>query len=214
MISAEDAGGNLLPAIEEFLPVEGLHVLDVGTGTGRLPLLFSGRASMITGLDSHTAMLHENARQRNIAGGRWRLLLGDARRLPFTNAAFDLAAAGWVFGHFCGWHPHTWQQEISAAVQEMHRAVRPGGALVILETLGTGQWSPAPPTPALARYYDFLEGFWGFKRLEIRTDYRFTSVAEAVEHISFFFGQDLADEIIAQRWSLVPEWTGVWGKRV
>ena len=39
-IAVEDVDGNLLPAIERVISLRGKRILDLGTGTGRLPLLF------------------------------------------------------------------------------------------------------------------------------------------------------------------------------
>jgi hypothetical protein len=83
-----------------------------------------------------------------------------------------------------------------------------------METLSTGSLTPAPPTEALAHYYAWLEADWGFNRQEIQTDYQFASVEEAVARTEFFFGPGLAATIRRQGWSRLPEWTGVWGKRI
>jgi ubiquinone/menaquinone biosynthesis C-methylase UbiE len=105
-----------------------------------------------------------------------------------------------------------WQTQIGRVLQEMHRVVAPGGALIIIETLTTGSLTPAPPTVALAEYYAWLESAWNFGRQTIRTDYQFASVEEAASRTEFFFGAELAASIRAHGWAQLPEWTGVWGK--
>ena len=97
-------------------------------------------------------------------------------------------------------------------MSEMLRVLKPGGALIIIETLTTGSTIPASPTKGLARYYDWLETHWGFTRQEISTDYQFADIDEAAELAAFFFGEDLADKVRANHWVRLPEWTGVWGK--
>jgi hypothetical protein len=94
----------------------------------------------------------------------------------------------------------------------MHRLIKPDGVLIIIETLSTGSLTPAPPTAGLAEYYRWLEDEKGFKRQEIQTDYVFPNLDAAVEYMEFFFGAELAKTIRQNRWSRVPEWTGVWGK--
>src|SRR5690348_5039198 len=89
----------------------------------------------------------------DVACTGWELGCADARRLPVNTRAFDVAIAGWVFGHFRYWMPNEWRDAIAAALLEMERALVPGGALVVIETLGTGTASAAPPSPALAEYY-------------------------------------------------------------
>ncbi len=214
MIAAEDLDGRLLPAIERVASLCGKRVIDVGTGTGRLPLLIGGRAAQMVGLDLHRDMLRQNVAQRQRHAGRWDVVEGDMRRLPFRSACADVMTAGWAIGHMRSWFADDWQTQISSVLDEMHRVVAPGGALIIVETLSTGSLTPAPPNAALAEYYDWLEQAWGFSRETIPTDYRFASVDEAVARTEFFFGPDLAAKIRAQGWARLPEWTGVWSKLI
>jgi ubiquinone/menaquinone biosynthesis C-methylase UbiE len=213
MIAAEDAEGQLLSALEAIGSLQGRRVLDLGTGTGRLPLLLADQAGQIVALDLHWAMLRENAVQRERAGAAWHLVQADMRQMPVQTGWADVVTAGWAIGHLRGWYPDAWQDKIRLVLEEMHRAARPGGMLVIMETLTTGGLTPAPPTGALAEYYDWLEREWGFWRQIIRTDYVFASVDEAVARTEFFFGPALAGSIRTNGWARLPEWTGVWSKR-
>jgi ubiquinone/menaquinone biosynthesis C-methylase UbiE len=212
MISAEDTDGNLVPAIERIADLDGKRVLDLGTGTGRIPLLLHHRAAQMVGLDLYMGMLRENLAQRRRRCGLWALVQGDMGALPFPEGWADVLIAGWAIGHLRSWFEKDWQAQIGGVLDEMHRVVHPGGALIILETLTTGSLAPAPPTKALAEYYAWLEDDWGFERQEIQTDYRFPSVEAAAEHTEFFFGAELARSIRENGWARLPEWTGVWGK--
>jgi hypothetical protein len=96
----------------------------------------------------------------------------------------------------------------------MQRLVGPDGSLIIIETLTTGSMEPAPPNQGLATYYAWLESEWGFQRQQIRTDYQFDSVDEAVTRTEFFFGPELAATVREKGWARIPEWTGVWAKQI
>ncbi|HMQ53004.1 MAG TPA: class I SAM-dependent methyltransferase [Anaerolineae bacterium] len=213
LILPEDTDQNLLPAIEHITPVHGQRILDLGSGTGRLPLLFGDRPAQLICLDLHAAMLAENAHQRRHHRGRWSLVQGDMSRLPLPDGWAEVVTAGWALGHFTGWYVD-WQAKMQRVLAEMHRLVAPGGALLIMETLTTGSLTPAPPTEALGQYYAWLESDWGFSRQEIRTDYQFASVKEAVAKTEFFFGPELVEKIRRNGWARLPEWTGVWGKKL
>ncbi|MCB0212671.1 MAG: class I SAM-dependent methyltransferase [Anaerolineae bacterium] len=213
MIEPEDVDGQLRPAIERITPLAGRRILDLGTGSGRLPLLIGNQAAQLVGLDLHAAMLAEQQHRRQQRGGSWSLLQADMRRLPLADGWADVVLAGWAIGHLVGWHGDRWPHEVQQVVAEMERLAAPGGALIIMETLSTGSLTPAPPTPGLARYYHWLETEQGFSRQEIRTDYQFGSVDEAVAKTAFFFGPQLAQTIRDRGWARVPEWTGVWSKR-
>lgn len=210
LIEAEDAAGNLPRALAALADFAGARWLDVGSGTGRLPLLLRHLNARPLALDLHAAMLAEQRHQRDRAGGAWPLAQADARALPVLSASVDVVTAGWALGHLCGWYPTAWRVHLETALSEMRRVLRPGGTLLILETLGTGAEAPAPPTPALADYYAHLERARGFTRHTLRTDYQFASPAEAEAVLGFFFGADLTQKIRAQHWARIPEWTGVW----
>lgn len=212
LITPEDRDGNLLPTLQQVTTLQGKRILDLGTGTGRLPLLVSDQAAQVVGLDLHGAMLQENQRQRSHVGGRWGLTQGDMRRLSFPTGWADVVTAGWSICQVRSWFAADWQIQIDRVLREMHRVAVPGGALIIIETLTTGSLTPAPPTAALAEYYAWLESEWKFTRQTIRTDYQFASVEEAVSRTEFFFGADLSASIRAQGWARLPEWTGVWSK--
>jgi ubiquinone/menaquinone biosynthesis C-methylase UbiE len=212
MIAVEDVDGRLAATLRRLAPWAGKRVLDLGTGTGRLPLLMAREAALVVGVDLHWDMLREQRVQRQGAGGGWPLVQADMRALPFPAACADVVTAGWSIGYLRGWHPDDWRDHIGAVLAEMLRVAAPDGALVIMETMTTGSLTPAPPTEGLAEYYAWLEGIWGFERHVIATDYAFASVDEAVAHTEFFFGPELAGQIRANGWARLPEWTGVWIK--
>lgn len=210
LIAAEDADGNLLPALQAITPLAGKRVLDLGSGTGRIPLLMEGLGCEIVAVDLHHAMLLEQKKQR-LESGDSRLIHADIRQLPMQAGWADVVIASWAIGHFTGWVAD-WKREAAAAVSEMRRAAKPGGTLIVLETMGTGVLVPGAPNAALADNYRWLEGEHGFTRRVVTTDYDFGSVERAAELCGFFFGEDLAARVRANSWRRVPEWTGVWSR--
>ena len=213
MIIPEDVDGNLLSEFQEIVSLENTKLVDLGSGTGRIPILVHNLVSQVIALDLNYPMLQEQKKQRQQFAGSWPLVHGDNRRLPFPNDWADVITAGWAIGHLRGWFEDDWQNQIGQILTEMERIALPGGCLVIVETLTTGALEPAPPTPGLAEYYAWLEDDWGYKRHTIQTDYQFASVEDAVEKTEFFFGSELAETIRQNEWARLPEWTGVWSKQ-
>ncbi len=213
MISAEDVEGNLLPAILNQVSLADRSVLDLGTGTGRLPIICRTESARFVALDRQQTMLVEQQRLRDELGGGWPLVLADMARLPFGSGSFDVLMAGWALGHTTEWFPESWLSRVAGVIDEMKRVLRTPGALIILETLGTGALQPAPPAPTLAAYYAWLEQQAGFTRTVIQTDYQFRSVEDAEQQMSFFFGQEMGALVRRNNWSRVPEWTGMWVRK-
>ena len=126
----------LLDLAQTLMPWTGREtVLDVGCGRG---LMLIGAARRLTtgqaiGIDlwraedqtdnGPTAAL-DNARREGVAD-RVCVETGDARALPFADAAFDVVLSHWVVHNL----PSTASRE--QALREMLRVLRPGGTLVL-----------------------------------------------------------------------------------
>ncbi len=211
LVSCEDYQGNILPALQQIRPFSGLTVVELGAGTGRLTRLLAPLVQQIHAFDLSAHMLRLG-RQQNHSDAPPTWSVADNRQLPLKNKTADVVIAGWSLGHSVDWYPQSWQQEIGQALAEMKRVVRPGGCLILLETLGTGQETPHPPTAGLAAFYHWLQTAHGFNHTWIRTDYRFETAEHAAQLTRFFFGNDLADHILRENITILPECTGIWWK--
>ena len=211
LVSCEDYRGNVLRAINQVRPLDGLDVIEFGAGTARLTRMIAPAARTVLAIDASRHMLDVAIAKLTGDGlENWTVAVADYRDLPVIDRAADLSIAGWSLGHFTSWYPGTWRGEIERALAQMKRVLRPGGTVILVETLGTGREEPHPPTEALVGYYALLEGKHGFSRIWIRTDYRFASLAEAEDLTRFFFGDDLADRVAREELVILPECTGIW----
>jgi demethylmenaquinone methyltransferase/2-methoxy-6-polyprenyl-1,4-benzoquinol methylase len=100
----------------------GMHVLDVASGTGLVAAAARSRvgpAGSVVAVDPSLGMLREG---RHIDG----LLRagGMAERLPFADERFDFASMGFALRHVA---------DLGAVFAELHRVLRPGGRLCVLE---------------------------------------------------------------------------------
>ena len=162
MVSCEDYQGNLWTALRNIRDFSGLNVVDVGAGTGRITRLLAPYAKWITAVDiSHHMLKQANLHETAVA---------DACHLPFKNSTVDVAIAGWALGHSVGWYPETWKSVIGQAIASMQRILRPGGSLILIETMGTGTETAVAPHAGLAAYYSWLENDLGFAHTTIPTD--------------------------------------------
>ena len=107
---------------------------DEAVSDGLYPALAT-RARQVVGIDVSAAVV-------DAARGRYPALharCADVRRLPFTDAAFDVVVSNSTLDHFGS------IDDIQMALVELHRVMRPGGTLVV--TLD----NPSNPIIALRR---------------------------------------------------------------
>jgi demethylmenaquinone methyltransferase/2-methoxy-6-polyprenyl-1,4-benzoquinol methylase len=112
-------------------------ILDLACGSGDLALALAAAcpAATIVGADFCAPML-EIARRKGVK----HLVVADALRLPFAEAAFDAATVAFGLRNMESW---------TGALREMARVLRPGGRLLILDF-------SVPPPPLRWIYRPYL----------------------------------------------------------
>lgn len=213
LISREDYQGNIPRAIDEMIEVDGLDVLDLGAGTGRLTLLLAPRASSIRAFDISAEMLRV-CRERLFASGlsNWQVDVADHRQLPVEDHSADLVVSGWSVSYLAVWSQESGTVELDKWLNEMKRVLRKNGTIILFESLGTGNEEPVR-LEHVESTYQWLDAN-SFENKWIRTDYKFESLEEAIELSRFFFGDELGDKVERNQWVILPECTGVWWRRV
>ena len=122
------------PLMERIAPLRQPRVLDVATGTGRLPLAlyrhahFGGR---VIALDAAPRML-ALAAQKLAGKPRFLCVLGDGTRLPFDDGVFDVVTCLEAL---------EFMPQPEVGLRELCRVLRPGGTLMTTYRR-TGRWMP------------------------------------------------------------------------
>lgn len=123
---------------------EGDRALDIAGGTGDLAMAFAkkvGRSGQVVHTDINEAMLRTGRNRLIDAGLVLPTVVCDAEKLPFPDAYFDLVSV--AFGLRNMTHK-------DVALQEMHRVLKPGGKLLVLEFSKV-----APPLEKAYDWYSF-----------------------------------------------------------
>jgi demethylmenaquinone methyltransferase/2-methoxy-6-polyprenyl-1,4-benzoquinol methylase len=112
----------------------GDRALDVCCGTGDLAFALAARGAEVVGLDFSEAMLamarsKSRRRKPGVPGsecgvGGPLFLRGDAMRVPFPDASFDIVTVGYGLRNLSRWE---------TGLSEMARVARPGGRVLVLD---------------------------------------------------------------------------------
>ncbi|MBN1179753.1 MAG: class I SAM-dependent methyltransferase [Anaerolineae bacterium] len=140
-----------LPLAKSLDLIPAPFVLDVGTGTGRLPraLLFQPRfRGRVVGVDLSRRMLDHAVRLNDPYAGRVTFVWQDAQTLPFQDDTFDAVTCLEVL---------EFTPDPEAVIEEMVRVLRPGGVLLTSNRIGPD--APFLPGKAFAphAFHEILE---------------------------------------------------------
>lgn len=106
---------------------QGEYVLDIGSGPGLLAHDIAkavGQTGMVRGIDISDAMVAlSEERCSNLPFVEFQV--ADATELPFPNDEFNVAVSTQVYEYV---------KDVSAALNELYRVLRPGGRALILDT--------------------------------------------------------------------------------
>jgi len=128
--AVDDARALAVPLVHELRGTRRPLVLDVATGTGRLPLTLLRNLEFegsIVGLDISFRMLGEASRKAARYQDRVMWLWKDGLDLPFNDGTFDAV---------CCLEALEFLADATQAMKEMARALRPGGTMLITNRIG------------------------------------------------------------------------------
>jgi ubiquinone/menaquinone biosynthesis C-methylase UbiE len=134
LVSRKAEKGGLGQKRHELLASLEGDVLEIGAGTG-LNLPRYEKASRVVALEPDASMARQLHKRVSAASVRVEVVSGSAEALPFPNGSFDTVVVTFVL---CS------VDDPAAVLAEVHRALAPGGRLVLLEHVrgdgGIARW--------------------------------------------------------------------------
>jgi len=127
---------DFISQLVDIVPIEPSDVvLDVATGTARIPMGVVNRAddkSVAIGLDITPAMLKYGLANIEASGltPRIKLVCASAMDMPFTEGLFDVAICGFATHHL----------DVPRAFSEIARVLKEGGVFVMLDVIAPSFW--------------------------------------------------------------------------
>ena len=176
--SAMDRPGHVISALDRHLPAEG-RLLDVGAGDGFTAVRLTDSRRQVVALEPAAGMVRP---QRKLSWVR-----GDAEHLPFADGSLDAAYSTWAyFFTGGGWDP-------APGIRELHRVVRQGGPLLIVDNLGDDEFLSYITEGEGHRANPETWSGFGFECNEIETVFAFDNLDEARTLLTFYFGESGRD---------------------
>ena len=113
-------------------PIAGLQILDIGCGEGGLAKQLVAEGGNVSGIDPGTEAIQTAAAMVPQA----KFVVGVAESLPFDDAAFDIATMMNALHHVP-------EAAMGAALHEAARVLKPGGVLIVIEPMASGNFFEA-----------------------------------------------------------------------
>lgn len=99
----------------------GANILDVGCGAGIVSNALAQHSFNVSGIDMSQAAINAASNEAARRDLQCRFAVGSAYALPFPDGVFDGVVASDVLEHF---------SDLTLAIREIHRVLKPGGKLV------------------------------------------------------------------------------------
>ena len=117
--------------LERLAPPSGKDVVDVGCGQGAVVRALAARGARVTGVEISAGQLAAAIENDDGAGARY--LVGRAERLPLDAASVDMVL-------FMRSLHHVPPPDMTPALSEARRVLRPGGVVYVAEPLAEGDF--------------------------------------------------------------------------
>jgi hypothetical protein len=214
LVLAEDYKKNLNEFFNNEIIWDNKIIYEAGIGTGRVTSIYIDKVKYCYGFDRENHMLKKCA--NNLSNYLYKLNLEicentDLSKIPETA---DVFIEGWSFMHSITENKNDYKSVFDDIYHRICELLKKDGKIILIESLGTNVIEPTIPNIVFENFYLLLENEYGFKKNVIKTDYQFPDFKEADRIMSFFFGDWISSDIMNNKKTIIPEFTGIWVKDI
>ena len=210
LVMNEDYRRNLPKALNSIFDFKEKSVIEFGVGTGRLTNLYIEAVESLRCFDRSQHMIDKAKINLKSFDEKITYDICDNNSINQISHKADFVIEGWSFGHTVFDYQEKAEIKIDELVESCFSLLKPGGQIIMLETLGTDTDKAQAPAEFLDLFYNRLENEHGFNRVVIETDYRFETVEEAARIMGFFFGPETSKSVLLKNSTVIREFTGLW----
>jgi putative AdoMet-dependent methyltransferase len=127
---------------------QGMHVLDIGIGTGNFAQRLEAKGAVVSGIDLSEAMVAECQKLHP----NYELRTGTFQSIPFAESAFDVIVSSFCF------HEVPAGQRLEAC-REVYRVLREGGHLCLLDIIFASKSAMAEARSHMLSHWDESEEY-------------------------------------------------------
>jgi len=207
LVNHEDYNNNLRTFLNDNIVWKNKSVYEFGVGTGRVTKNYIDKVARAVLCDNSEHMIGKAKTNLAFANDKINYLCIDHKDIGKIIEKLDIVIEGWSFGHLIVNEKNDKDLWIRKIIDESIRLAN--DKIIIIETLGTNVNKPIPPGEVLPYFYEKLE-LYGFKKNIIETDYKFHDYKEASRIMGAFFGENMKNNILDNKYSVIKEYTGIW----
>jgi len=207
LIIHEDYQENLQKTLQERFDFLQKDIIEFGCGTGRVTELYIDKVKSALCFDRSHHMLKKA--KKKLTPYSEKLQFEQRSNTDFTglDKSVDFIIEGWSIFHTIKDSPSKIKENTAFLIHHWKTQLKEKGTIILIESKGTNTERPKIKSDELRIFTDLLENEYGFKCLDLRTDYKFDSIGDAKRIMGFFFGDQMSDSI---KEKIVPEFTGIW----
>ncbi len=206
LVKYEDYQNNLPKFLGRFFNKK-QTVLELGIGTGRVTKMYIDKVNKAICCDKYAHMIEKAKKNLKSYESQIEYKYIDTKDIGKLEVKCDLVIEGWAVGHSVIDEFADLDNFLKLLFNQIYSKLNKNGTIIFIETMGSNVDNPRIPLKELEVFYEKLENVYLMTKTLVETDYKFPTIEDAKRIMTFFFGEQIKEDINS---NIVKEFTGVW----